>query len=211
MPSKTAAKKKTEPDDVRRARKLLEVPLDLESLLPKLGLREQSALVRRLATSEQADPRRANAWRRLAALMISLAPARPRTVQRAVLFYIPDGKYQQQVFALDDAADGSLVVCCEDMLEKAIEYKLLTPENGEEPGRYLVLSTPYAITIEQLDGKTENPPAYASAMTGWNRRALKMTLPAGLGSEQQEAAELLCAMTALRWVDSLPPEAAKPE
>jgi len=175
MAAKAASKRIVkENGKLRMAREILQRPLDLDALLPRLGVREQSALARRLSTSQESDPRRAEAWRRLAGLMFSLAAARPRTVQRAVQFYIPDGKYQQQVFALDDVVDGSLVVCCEDILEEAIAAKFLKPDGGGT-GRYLVLGTPQAITIEQLDGKTENPPVYVSAMTGWNRRAIQRT------------------------------------
>lgn len=198
MPPKTASKRPAENETLRLAKRVLEAPLDIKSLLPRLGVRDQSALARRLGLSEQSDPRRAEAWRRLAALMFSLAPARPRSVQRALQFYIPDGKYQQQVFALDDAVDGTLVVCCEDVLDQAIAAKVITPQKGE-PTRYLVLGTPNAITIEQLDGKTENPPVYCSAMTGWNRKALKVTLPTGLSEEQQKAAELMVAISSERW------------
>ena len=198
MPSKTASKRPAENDSLRQAKKVLEAPLDIQSLLPRLGVRDQSALARRLALSEQSDARRAEAWRRLAALMFSLAPARPRSVQRALQFYIPDGKYQQQVFALDDAVDGTLVACCEDILDASIDAKVLAPVKGE-PQRFLVMGTPQAIVIERLDGKTENPPVYCSAMTGWNRRALKITLPAGLSEHQQRAAELMVALSSSRW------------
>ena len=163
-----------------------------------MGARENTAVARRLAACEQTHPGRAKAWRRLAALMLHLAPARPKTVQRAIQFYIPDGKYQMQVFALDDAADGTLAACCENVLPEAVKAHVVAAQPGA-PGRYTVYGKPHAILIEQLDGKTENPPPYANAMTGWNRKALRMILPADAAESQVEAVEMICAISALRW------------
>lgn len=208
MAAKTPAKRKPKSDVLDRARLLLDAPLDIDAMLLKLGVREQSAQARRLATCEQTNPKRAQAFRRLAALLFSLASSRPRMVQRAIQFYIPDGKYQLQVFALDDATDGTLVVCCEDMLAAAIEADLLTPLAGQAQ-RYTVLGTSQALTVEQQDGKTENPPVYCGAMTGWNRRALKVTLPSDPSSDQLQCVELLCAMSSLRWQAAVAAAAAQ--
>lgn len=196
MPTKTTASAPT--DLLKRARQLIPSDLDLDGVLTKMGARENTAVARRLATCEQTHPGRAQAWRRLAALMLHLAPARPKTVQRAIQFYIPDGKYQMQVFALDDAADGTIAVCCENVLSEAVKAHVVASQAGA-PGRYTVHGKPHAITIEQLDGKTENPPPYANAMTGWNRKALRIILPADAAESQVEAAEMICAISALRW------------
>ena len=196
MPTKTTA---VAPGDlIKRAKQLIPTELDLDGVLMKMGARENTAVARRLATCELTHPGRAQAWRRLAALMLHLAPSRPKTVQRAIQFYIPDGKYQMQVFALDDAADGTLAVCCEDVLSEAIKAHVISPQAGA-PGRYVAYGKPHAILVEQLDGKTENPPPYANSMTGWNRKALRIILPSDAAEPQVTAAELICAITALRW------------
>ncbi len=188
-------------DVVKRARNLMAVELDLDGVLTRMGARENTAVARRLAACEQTHPARAQAWRRLAALMMHLAPSRPKTLQRAILFYIPDGKYQMQVFALDDAADGTISVCCENVLAEAIKAHVVAPQPGA-PGRYTVHGKPLAVLIDQLDGKTENPPPYANAMTGWNRKALRIILPADAAESQVQAAELICAISALRWAEA---------
>ena len=125
----------------------------------------------------------------------SLAPAPPRTLGRTMMFFIPDGKYSLQVFSLDDPADGTIVACCEDVLAAAVKAKLVTPQAGQ-PHKHFVLGTPQAIQIEQLDGKTENVPPHCNSMTGWNRRAIKITMPANVSAEQTEAVAVICTLSA---------------
>ncbi len=198
MSTKTASKRNTSGDLLKRARQLLSVSPDIDATLLKLGVNERSAQARRLAAIEATNPRRVKTWKNLATRLFTFAGARPRALQRAMMFYIPDGKYQMQVFAIDDAADGTLIVCCEDVLEAAIEAGVITRVAGQ-PQRYTVMGTHQAILIEQQDGKTESPAAYCTAMTGWNRRALKITLPSDAADEQVQATELICAIAALRW------------
>jgi hypothetical protein len=180
------------------------VPEDIGPLTAMLGIRELTAHTRRLAHTDTHAPRRGQIWRRLASLFFAIAPARPRVIQRATLFYIPDGKYQMQVFALDDAEDGTLAICCEDVIATAIKAGLLDRQAGQ-PSRYQVFGTPHALQIEQLDSSKESP-AYCNAMTGWNRKALRMVLPANPPIELTDAVELLCALSSLRWMEA----AAKP-
>lgn len=191
---KAIAKK---PDLLEQARVRLRA-VNVDDVLGRLGIREQSAPARRIEAMGVENPRRALAWVRLAGVLVSLAPYKPRTIQRAIQFYIPDGKYQLQVFAMDDANDGTLVVYCEDVLQEATAAGLIDRQSGQ-PHRYQVFGTPHAIDIEQLDGKTENLPTYAGAMTGWNRKAIRIILPATPSREQTDAAELLCAMNSVRW------------
>jgi hypothetical protein len=192
---------RAESEDMERARAILGAPIDVDAVMIRLALRGPSAQARRLAVSEQNNPRRAAAWQRLAMLMGSLASARPRVLARAMMFFIPDTRYFQQVFSLDDAPDGSIVACCEDVLQAALDAGVLDPQPGQ-PHRHFVLGTPQAIYIEQLDGKSDNVPPHCNSMTGWNRRALKITLPSSPAAEQIDAAAILCALSSLRWRDA---------
>jgi hypothetical protein len=185
-------------DVVEQARRRLETPLDLEGILAKLGVREKSSYAKRLDTMMANSPRRAANWRRLAAILYLLAPHRPRLAGRAVLFFIPDGKYQLQVFALDDAADDTLHVYCEDVLATAQKAHLVDRQ-PPQPHRYQVLGSPHAIEIQPIDGKTQNLAACCNSMTGWNRKALRIVLPSDASSEQMQAAELLASISSLRW------------
>ncbi|GEM_PF-2287342 len=192
---------RAESEDMERARAITEAPIDVEAMMIRLALRGPTAQARRLALSEQNNPRRAAAWQRLAILMGSLALARPRVLARAMMFFIPDTRYFQQVFSLDDAADGSIVACCEDVLQAATDAGVLDQQAGQ-PDRHFVLGTPQAIYIEQLDGKSDNVPPHCNSMTGWNRRALKITLPSSPSAEQVDAVAILCALSSLRWRDT---------
>lgn len=180
------------------ARKLVAAAKDDPSLLDKLALAKSAGHVKRLTASEQTHPQRAAAWRKLAGLLATLAPTRPRPLGRAIQFFIPDGKYFLQVFSLDDVADGSLMVCCEDVLTEAIAAGVLAPQSGQ-PDRHLCMGTAHAIHIERIDGKTENVPPHCNAMVGWNRHALKIVLPESPTREQCDAAGILCALSGLRW------------
>ena len=183
---------------LKQAKELVETKIDADAMLERLALRGTSAQARRLVISERDNPRRAEVWCKLAVMLGSFAPARAKYLGRAIQFFIPDGKYFLQVFSLDDAVDGTIVVCCEDVLDSAIAAGVLTPQTGQ-PQRYLCLSTPHAINVEQLDGKTDNVPPHCNAMTGWNRHAMKITLPDSPAAAQSDAAAIMCAMASLRW------------
>jgi hypothetical protein len=195
-----SSKKSATPDVLQRARNLLQESPDIGPLTAMLGVREQAAHLRRLTQTDSAAPHRGQTWRRLASLLFALAPGRPRILQRATLFYIPDGKFQMQVFALDDAEDGTLAICCEDVVTTALKAGLLNRQAGQ-PSRYQVSGTPHALPIEHLDSSSESP-AYCNAMTGWNRKALRIVLPANAPTELTDAAELLCALSSLRWIEA---------
>ena len=56
-----------------------------------------------------------------------------------------------------------------------------------------------SIKVDQLDGKTANPSPFYKDMLGWNRRAIRITLPATANTAQVKAAETLCAIGAKKW------------
>jgi len=45
--------------------------------------------------------------------------------QQVVKFHIADGKYKQQVFALEDTRQGTIAVYLPDVLKTALERKIL--------------------------------------------------------------------------------------
>ena len=184
---------------IDRARQLAATTIDVEAVLEKLALRGQSA--RRGGWPSVNRPIRGAPGIATAGCNVWITGARaPRTLGCAMMFFIPDGKYSLQVFSLDDPADGTIVACCEDVLAAAVKAKLVTPQAGQ-PHKHFVLGTPQAIQIEQLDGKTENVPPHCNAMTGWNRRAIKITMPANVSAEQTDAVAVICALSA-RWQDT---------
>ena len=93
-----------------QAKLRLQHPLNQDDALQKLGAVGNTPLARRLTACAQTHPVRSKAFTTLAAHLLALAPGRPRLLQRSVMLYVPDGTYQMQVFAMEDAADNTLVV-----------------------------------------------------------------------------------------------------
>jgi hypothetical protein len=163
-------------------------PIELDVLLSKAGQKDRTNVEKHLALID-ADPNSPHArlWRRLMRALATLAPLAIQTVgQQAVQFFIADGKYRMQVFALEDQNDGQILLYVPDVLDDARKLKIVGTD-GDLP-------------IEQLTAaNTPNPSPHYKNMLGWNRKALKISLPVGATSEQVEAAEHLAALAARAW------------
>ena len=181
-------------------------PADYASFLAQLGVKDRSNVERHLATCE-ADPNgtgeaHVKNYRRLLCALAGLAPHAAKTHgQQAVQFYVPDGKYRMQVFALEDQRDGNMGVFCEDVLEGAIKSGLLRGphEVAEQNNSFRIKGSIDSIRVDQLDGKTANPAPFYKDMLGWNRRAIRITVPATATADQLSAIETLCGMAARKW------------
>jgi hypothetical protein len=94
---------------------------DMETFLTGLAGKDRSNIEKHLAACDaEGDPDHGKLWRRLAVSLRKLAPMPVQTVgQHAVQFFIADGKYRMQVFALEDARDGRLMVYLPDVLAAA--------------------------------------------------------------------------------------------
>lgn len=171
----------------------------LERVLATMGMRDRSLIEKRLATLDaDADGARAVLWRRLLVKLSELVPLPPHPLgSHAVQFFIPDGKYKMQVFALEDVGDGSLVLYLPDLLARAVKSKVLVNVGG----RYSPAEAPnQTLTIQQMDVNTFNPAEFMKHMVGWNRKAIKLTLQVSAhDSAQLTAAERLCELTAAQW------------
>jgi hypothetical protein len=181
-------------------------PADYASFLAQMGVKDRSNVERHLTTCE-ADPSGNGAahvsnYRRLLCALAGLAPHAAKTHgQQAVQFYVPDGKYRMQVFALEDQRDGNIAVFCEDVLEAAQKSGLLRGphEVAEQNNSFRIKGSIDSIHVDQLDGKTANPAPFYKDMLGWNRRALRITVPATATADQLSAVETLCTMAARKW------------
>ena len=98
----------------------------LEEVLTRAG-RNRATLEKHLAACDaEPDPGHGKLWRRLAVKLASLAAMPVQTGgPQAVLFYAPDGKYRMQVFAMEDARDGSIVLYLPDVTAAAVSEKIL--------------------------------------------------------------------------------------
>ncbi len=196
---------------LQTARDSLSKPLNFAEFLAKLPSKDRATALRRVSMLEALpDQGRAHLWRRLACGLMTLAPFAAKLIGKQTLqIYVADGRYRMQVFALEDVGDGNFAVYCPDVLEEATDAGLLSTDPSREPGQYLVEPCKEQLLIHQLDKTSLNPAAHFKDMTGWNRKALRITLPASPSAGQIEAAELLCAIAAQHFVDSALPLVAR--
>jgi len=189
------------------ARESLSRPLSFTEFLAKLSPRDRASAERRVNVLEtEADQSRAHLWRRLACSLMTLAPFAAKLVGKQTLqVYVADGRYRMQVFALEDLQDGNFTIYCPDVLDEALHAGLLARNPLAEADQYLIEPSKETLLIKQLDKKSLNPAPHFKDMTGWNRKALRITLPPSPSPTQVEAAELLCALAAQHFVNSALP------
>jgi hypothetical protein len=176
--------------------------ISFDELIARLPARERGAVQRHETACEEVDPSHAALWRRLICRLATLAPHAVRAMgQHTLQFFIADGKYRQQVFALDDHRDSKIVVYCPDVLELALsEGVLLPPPDAAEPRAYGIPGGRGVLYIERLDSvNTTNPDASFKFMLGWNRRALRTTLLSTATPQQAIAAERLWSLAGRDW------------
>jgi hypothetical protein len=186
-------------------------PMEYDAFLAKLGTKDRLNVERHVAACDaEPDPAHSNNYRRLVCALAGLAPHAAKTHgQQAVQIYVPDGKYRMQVFALQDQRDGLIMIFCDDVLDVAVKAGMLNGphEVAEQNNSYRLPNGVDSIKVDQLDGKTANPSPFYKDMLGWNRRAIRITLPATATAAQVKAAETLCAIGAKKWQGKI--EAAK--
>lgn len=191
------------------ARKMFENQLDFEGFLAKLAPKDRVNAERRATTIDtEGGPHRAALWRRLVASLMTLAPVAKLVGKQTVQYYIPDGKYRMQVFALEDLQDGNITLYCPDRLAEAIEAGLLAKSEKSQPNICTIKGSKEPLSVEQLDSSAINPGDHVKDLVGWNRKALRITLPSGASPTQIEAAELLCAIASRHFVKAKTDDAA---
>src|SRR5688572_32059346 len=168
-------------------------PPNFEAFLAALSARDRLNIERHLSVCD-AEPTadHAKVFKRLACTLAGLAPQAVRTTgQRAIQFFMSDGKYRVQVFALEDLCDGNVVVYLNDALDAAITggiFRRRAKTDGEA-SLYEIAEQPGAfLRIERLtSANTVEAPDYYRHMLGWNRKALKLTLPTNATPPQLRA------------------------
>jgi hypothetical protein len=194
------------------ARELLARPMNFEDFLAKLPAKDRLNAERRVEVLEASgDPTRAPLWRRLACTLMTLAPHAAKFVgKQTAQFYVADGKYRMQVFALEDLQDGVMTIYSPDVVAEAVKVGLLDGPSAAESDAYVIHATKEPLRVESLDSSSLNPGAHFKDMTGWNRKALRITLAPSSSPAQVEAAELLCALAAHRFVARPAPTGTPP-
>ena len=186
------------------ARQLLDNLYDYDAFLAKLGSKDRVNVERHVAFCEASDPRHAQLWKRLACVLRTLADHSTQTLgHHAVQFFVADGKYRMQVFALEDLQDGKLSVFAPDELDGAVAAGALGPR-GQTVGGIsqwpLKGAAGQSLAVESLTAtNTPNPAAYFKNMLGWNRKAVRLALPIHVSPAHVEAVEVICCLAAQRW------------
>jgi hypothetical protein len=188
------------------ARGSLSRPVTFDEFLAKLIARDRANAEKRVAALEaEGPPERARLWRRLACSLMTLAPHAAKVVgKQTVQFYVADGKYRMQVFALEDLQDGNFTVYCPDVLGEAMKAGVLARAVPGEANVYAVAGSGETLRVDSLDKDSLNPKAHFKDLTGWNRKALRITLPPSPSAAQVEATEMVCAMAAQHFVRASP-------
>ncbi|HZZ42349.1 MAG TPA: hypothetical protein VFE58_05395 [Tepidisphaeraceae bacterium] len=145
-------------------------------------------------------PEHSALWQRIACLLMTLCDHPAKTVGRHTMqFFVPDGKYRLQVFALHDQHNGHLLVYAYNVLEEAFAAGLLERPTAGDSTTYRLSGTRELLNIELLDGKGMTPAPYFKEMLGWNRKVVRITLPTDATASQVAAVETLCGLSKAKW------------
>jgi hypothetical protein len=172
----------------------------LDEALARLGARDRANIEKHLAAlNSEGDSKHAQLWRRLVGKLCELSPLPMQAIgAQAVIFFAPDGKYRMQVYAVEDNRDGRISVYLPDVTTQAIKEKVLV-KSGE--GFAVAGAKAHTLAVEALDaGNTPEPPQHVKHMIGWNRKAVRITLPiTAPDAPEVAAAEALCSLAAKQW------------
>ena len=207
MPTATPAGKtpaKAADKTIEKAEKVFDkngalITMDYDAFLAKLTPKDRLNVERHVAAIEEQSTRaHAKLWKRIAATMMTMASHSAKANgQQSMQFYIQDGKYRMQIFALEDLRDGIMHVYATDALDEAVKTGLLAKsKSGDEPGTFRIAGGKETLAVERMDGKVSNPAPFFKDMLGWNRRAVHVTLPVMATDPQAETVEKLLILGA---------------
>ena len=194
----------------------------MEEFFKNVSAKDRTGVEKHLAVIDaEPDAAHGRIWRRLAKMLRRLAPLALQTAgQHAVQFFVADGKYRMQAFALEDQRDGKIQIYLPDVLAEATKAKVIKAPTktasaaasasasgagalaGASPIPEYVFGGAAGgrLRIEALDAaNTPNPAPHYKHMLGWNRKALRITLLTTAGEAELDAAEKLCNIAAKRW------------
>ena len=196
MPTTTTAK-----NPLKAAQAAVANPISYTEFLEKLGAKDRLNAEKHVAACEAGPaPGHAKLWKRLATTLMTLSSNLAKVNgQQSIQFYVPDGKYRKQVFAMEDLRKDAITVYCTDVLDEAIKLKLLKPTRGGEEegvGLYGIPKSDETLAIEKINGQSVNPAEFFKHMVGWHREAIRITLPLNATEHQVETALTLCALNA---------------
>jgi hypothetical protein len=147
-------------------------------------------------------------WKRLALLLFRLAPHAVEVSDTALRFYILDGKYRRQVFALDDGAPELIQIYLPDVLGAAVERGIL---DAAADGTFASTGHGGApVAFEVINADSKEIPDFCKAMLGWGRRAVRTGIGPLAEEHQIQVIGRLCELAAENWANLMPPAGAAP-
>lgn len=169
-----------------------------EAFLGQLTAKGRSTVQKHDGSCETAgaDGRKA-LWMRLAGGLGQLAHHAIEVYDlHSVKFFVADGKYKLQVFALEDTPQGTLVVYLPDVAQTAVSEKILA--DGTSPQNYRVPGGADALQLTPINAETRDM-TVCKAMVGWGRRALRAEFALPMQEAHVQAVERLCELAARKW------------
>jgi hypothetical protein len=179
---------------------------NFRALLQQLGPKALGAAEKHMELCE-ADAARGygRTWKRIAGMLARMAPGAVESVgQHTLKFHIPDGKYRQQVFALNDSGLGTIDLYMPHIAALAIEQKLLSKPT--DPTQvYGIVGEKQSIELSTVTSNDADCPPFCKPMLGWGRKALKVTISAVPNEEQLAIVERLCECAMSTWAAQTAP------
>jgi hypothetical protein len=176
---------------------------DFETFLTGVSARDRANIEKHVASLDsEGGPGHGRSWRQLALALRRLAPLAANTIGPQVIqFFVADGKYRMQVFTLEDKRDGTILVYLPDVLAASLKAGILVKPAAGQPNNYGIKSHKgETLMLELLDANnTPDPQPAIKHMLGWNRKAMRLTLPAQVNAPQLEATEAMCELAAKAW------------
>ena len=176
---------------------------DFTEFLAAVSARDRANLEKHVAALDtEASPGHVKSWRKLVTVLRRYAPLAANTIGPQVIqYFVADGKYRMQVFALEDKKDGQILVYMPDVIAAATKAGVLAKPAGGRAGEYPIKAGKNdALLVEILDAaNTPDPQPAIKHMLGWNRKALRLTLPSIANAPQLAATEAMAELAAKAW------------
>ena len=176
---------------------------DFQEFLAAVSARDRANLEKHVAALDtEASPGHVKSWRKLVTVLRRYAPLAANTIGPQVIqYFVADGKYRMQVFALEDKKDGQILVYMPDVIAAATKAGVLAKPLAGRAGEYPIkASKNEVLLVETLDAaNTPDPQPAIKHMLGWNRKALRLTLPSIANAPQLAATEAMAELAAKAW------------
>jgi hypothetical protein len=185
-----------------RSKSMTSLAAKFEPVLDRAGVKERTKIEKHLAVCDaEANAAHGQLWRRMAAILGELAPLAIQSAgHNAWKFFIPDGKFRMQVFAMEDSFDGMLRIYIPDVLNDAVKAKILAKTST--PQTFAVDGSSTQLKIESLGvAEASAAPPHYQHMLGWNRKALRVNVPTVKTDEKLYAAvQALAQLASKSWM-----------